>query len=77
MVSTLGLKSCVCKDGFLSPDVAGFLVWNRSQCRDSVSSARVDPALNECFEKSGKGKQVRRAKAKDYVSPIPYIAIPG
>ena len=45
--------------------VTGHFVWDGGQWRDSVSSARVDPALNGYLEKPGEGKQERCAKAQD------------
>ena len=36
-----------------SPGVAAYLVWNGGQECDSVSSARVNPALNGYLEDSG------------------------
>ena len=36
-----------------STGVAGYLVWNRGQWCDSVTSARVHPALNGYLGKSG------------------------
>ena len=47
------------------PAVTSSLVWDGSQWRDSVSSARVDPALNGYLEKSGEGKQEGCVKAQD------------
>ena len=40
-----------------------FSVWDGGQWRDSVSLARVNPALNGYLEKSGEGKQEGCAKA--------------
>ena len=39
------------------PVGTSYLVWDGGQLCDSVSSARVDPALNGYLEKSGEGKQ--------------------
>ena len=47
------------------PGVAGHLVWDGGQLRDSVSLDRIDQALNRCLEKSGKGKLEGYAKAQD------------
>jgi len=41
----------------LNPSVTNYLVWDGGQSRDSVSSARVNPALNGYLELSGEGKQ--------------------
>ena len=42
-----------------SPDVTDYLVWNKDQWCDSVSSARVNPSLNAYLEKSrGKTRNV-------------------
>ena len=45
--------------------VAGYLVWDGSECCYAVSSARIHPALNGYLEKSGEGKQERYVKAKN------------
>ena len=45
--------------------VTSYLVWDRGLWRDSVSSARVDPALNGYLEKSGEGKQEGHTKVQD------------
>ena len=49
--------------GDSSPRVAGYLIWNESQWRDSLSSARVNPVANGYLGKAGEGKQKRSAKA--------------
>ena len=54
------------------PIVTSYLVWDGGQWRDSVSSARVDPALNGYLEKSGEGKQEGCVKAKDGWPPTPH-----
>ena len=46
---------CLRGRGFES-SVPNYLVWDGGQWRDSVSSARFDPALNGYLEKSGEGK---------------------
>ena len=43
----------------------GHLVWNSVLLRDSVTSARVNPALDGCLEQSGRGKQEECAKVQD------------
>ena len=58
-----------------NPSVANCSVWDGGQWRDSVSLARVDPALNVYQEKSGDGKQEGCAKAQDGCPPP--IALPG
>jgi len=55
--------------------VTSYLVWDRGLWRDSVSSARVDPALNGYLEKSGEGKQEGCVKAQNGWPPTP-IALP-
>jgi hypothetical protein len=45
-------------------------VWNMDQWLDFVSSARVNPALNEWLEKSGEGKQEGYATAQDGCPPL-------
>ena len=47
------------------PVMISYLVWDGGQWRDSISSARVNPALNGYQEKSGDGKQEGCAKAQD------------
>ena len=54
------------------PVMTSYLVWDGGQWRDSVSSARVDPALNGYLEKSGEGKQEGCVKAQDGWSPNPH-----
>ena len=49
----------------LNPSVANCSVWDGGQWRDSVSLAKVDPALNGYLEKSGEGKQEGCAKVQD------------
>ena len=61
----LDLGSSVWKDAGSNPGVPNCSVWDGSQWRDSVSLARVDPALNGYLEKSGEGKQEGCAKAQD------------
>jgi hypothetical protein len=58
------------------PGVASYLVWDAGQWCDSVSLARVDPALNEYLENLGKvsRKGVRKHKMS---GPQPPIALPG
>ena len=51
--------------------LTSYLVWDGGQWRDSVSSARVDPALNGFLEKSGEGKQEGFVKAEDRWHPAP------
>ena len=46
-------------------------VWDGGQWRDSVSLARVDPALNGYLEKYGEDKQEGCAKAQDGCPPPP------
>ena len=47
------------------PVVTSYLVWDGGQWCDSVSSARVDPALNGYLEKSEESKQEGCVKAQD------------
>jgi len=47
------------------PVVTSCLVWEGGQWRDSINSARVDPALNGNLEKSGEGKEEGCVKAQD------------
>ena len=47
------------------PVVVIYLVWDGGQRRDSVTSARVNPALHGYLEKFGEGKQERFVKAQD------------
>ena len=54
------------------PVVTSHLVWDGGQWCDSVSSARVDPALSGYLEKSGEGKQEGCAKAQDNWPPAPH-----
>ena len=54
------------------PVVTSYLVWDGGQWRDSVSSARVDPALNGYLEKSGESKQEGCVKAQDGWPPAPH-----
>ena len=56
----------------LIPVVTSYLVWDGGQWCDSVSSARVDPALNGYLEKSGEGKQEGYVKAQDGWPPAPH-----
>ena len=58
------------------PVVTSYLVWDGGQWRDSVSSAKVDPALNGYLEKSGEGKKEGGVKAQDGWPPTP-LALPG
>ena len=51
----------------MNPRVHNYLAWDGGQWRDSVSSARVDPALNEYLEKSGDNKQEGCVKAQKVV----------
>jgi len=59
----------------LIPDVAGYLVWDGGQLRDSVSSARVNPAPNGYLGKSGEGKQETRTKEQDGWSPNLHLVL--
>ena len=54
------------------PVVASYLVWDGGQWLDSVSSARVDPALNGYLKRSGEGKHERCVKAQDGWPPTPH-----
>ena len=56
----------------LESQCAQFFSWDGGQWRDSVSLARVDPALNGYLEKSGEGKQEGCAKAQDGWPPTPH-----
>ena len=47
--------SFVREDRGSSPGVASYLDWNEGRWCDSVSSTRVNPALNGYLEKSGEG----------------------
>ena len=53
-----------------------FFVWFQQKkgkfSTDSVSLARVDPALNGYLKKSGEGKQKGCAKAQDGWLPAPH-----
>ena len=54
--------------------VADYSVWDRGhegQCCYSISSAKVDQALNGYFGESGEGKQEEYVKAKDGWLQIP------
>ena len=64
-VGALDSGSFVWEDAGSNPGVPNSSVWDGSQWRDSVSLARVDPALNGDPEKSGEGKQEGCAKAQD------------
>ena len=54
------------------PVVTSYLVWKGGQWCNSVSSARVDPALNGYLEKSGEGQQEGFVKAQDGWPPAPH-----
>ena len=54
------------------PVVISYLVRDGGQWRDSVSSARVDPALNGYRVKSVEGKQEGCVKALDGWPPAPH-----
>ena len=72
-----GFESFVCKDAGSNPGVPNRSVWDGSQWRDSVSLARVYPALNGYLEKSGEGKQEGCAKAQDGwppTTPLHFLA---
>ena len=55
-IGALDLGSFVREDEDSNPSVPNYLVWGTGQWCDSVSSARVDPALNGYLETSGEGK---------------------
>ena len=60
------------------PVVTSYLAWDEGQWRDSVSSSRVDPALNGYLEKSGEGKSGRVCESTVWFAPNPPpIALPG
>ena len=71
-----GWRPCVrnfCTRGVDSiPVVTSYLVWDGGQWRDSLSSARVDPALNGYLEKSREGKQEGCVEAQDGY-PLPQL----
>ena len=71
-VGALDSGSLVWEDAGSSPSVPNSSVWDGGQWRDSVSLARVDPALNGYLEKSGEGKQEGCAKAQDGWPPTPH-----
>ena len=48
-----------------NPGVAGYLLCNRDQLRDSLCSTRVDRTLNGYLEKSGEDEQEVRSNAQD------------
>ena len=73
----LNLGSFVREGESSNPSVLSYLVLSGDQWRDSVSSAKVDPALNGYPEKSGEGKQEGCAKAQDGWLRTPAIAVPG
>ena len=75
-VGALDSGSFVWEDTGSNPGVPNSSVWDGGQWRDSVSLARVDPALNGYLEKSGEGKQEGCAKAQDGWPPTPHCA-PG
>ena len=60
------------KLGVFKANTTNSSVWDGGQWRDSVSLARVDPALNGYLEKSGEGKQEGCAKAQDGWPPTPH-----
>jgi len=64
------------KGGGSIPGVVGYWVWNGGQWRDSVNSARTEPALNSYLGKTGESKQEDCAKAQVGWSPTP-IPLPG
>ena len=58
------------------PVVTSYLVWDGGQWRHSVSSARVDPALNGTWRNLE--KLTRKGVLKHrIVGPQPPIALPG
>ena len=67
-----GFGSFVWEDAGSNPSVPNSSVWDGGQWRDSVSLARVDPAINGYLEKSGEGKQEGCAKAQDGWPPTPH-----
>ena len=71
-IGALDSGSFVWEDADSNPSVPSYLVWHGSRWRDSVSLARVDPALNGYLEKSRKGKQEGCAKAQDGCPPPPH-----
>ena len=70
-VGALDSGSFVWEDVGSNPGVPNSSVWDGGQWRDSVSLARVDPALNGYLEKSGEDKQEGCAKAQDGWPPTP------
>ena len=54
------------------PGVPNYFVRDGGQWYDSVSSVRVDPALNGYQEKSGESKHEGYAKAQDDWPPTPH-----
>ena len=62
-MSALDLRSFVREGEGSNTNVPNYLFWDGDQLRDSVGSARVDPALNGYLEKSGEGKQEGCAKS--------------
>ena len=70
-VGVLDSGSPVWEDTGSNPSVPNSSVWDGGQWRDSVSLARVNPALNGYMAKSGEGKQEGCAKAQDGWPPPP------
>ena len=74
----LDLKSFAHEDRGSSPGVSGYLVWNRGEWCDPVSSgsASVYPSLNKYLERSLKvnNKSVQKYGMAD---PQPLMALPG
>ena len=71
-IGALDLGSFARESEGSNPSVPNYLVWDRGQWRHSVSSAEVDPALNEYLEKSYEGKQEEFAKAQGGWPPSPH-----
>ena len=71
-VGALDSISLVWEDAGSNPSVPNSSVWDGGQWCDSVSLARVDPALNGYLEKSGEGKQEGCAKAQVGWPPAPH-----
>ena len=75
-IGALDLGSLVRDGEGSNPSVPNYLISDGGEWRDSVSSTRVDPALNGNLEKSGEGKEEGLKKHR-MAGPHPPIALPG